>query len=74
MAPPRDPVGMEVSQMAVNWNATLWRGLAAEAQIAARKVGDGDVRLQTVMVSARYVAKAVRAERTERDEQRDEAM
>jgi hypothetical protein len=57
--------------MTINWNATLWRGLAAEARIAARKVGDGGGMLQTMLlVSARYVAKAVRAER---DEQRDKA-
>jgi hypothetical protein len=59
--------------MAINWNVAIWRGLAAEAQIAADKVGDVDVRLQTMMVSARYIAKAVRAERKERDEQRDKA-
>ena len=59
--------------MSINWQATLWRGLAAEARKAARKVGNSDVKLQTVMVSARYIAKAVRAERTERDEPGDKA-
>jgi hypothetical protein len=59
--------------MAINWNATLWRGLAAEARIAARKVGNTGVKLQTMMVAARWVVKAVRAERKERDEQRDKA-
>ena len=59
--------------MAINWNAAIWRGLAAEARTAARKVSNGDLRLQTLMVAARCVAKAVRAERTERGEQRDKA-
>jgi hypothetical protein len=59
--------------MAINWHATLWRGLAAEARNAARKVGNRDVRLQTVMIAARYAAKAARAERTERGEQKNKA-
>jgi len=62
-----------VWRMAINWNVAIWRSLVAEAQIAADKVGDVDVRLQTMMVSARNIAKAVRAERKERDEQRDKA-
>jgi hypothetical protein len=53
--------------MAINWNAALWRGLAAEARIAARKVGNRGVRLQTMIVAARSLVKAVRAERKERD-------
>jgi hypothetical protein len=60
-----------VWQMAINWNAAIWRGLAAEARTAARKVSNGDLRLQILMVAGRCDAKAMRAERTERDEQRD---
>jgi hypothetical protein len=59
--------------MAINWNATVWRGLAAEARSAARKLGNRGVRLQTMMVASRFLVKAVRAERKERGEQRDKA-
>lgn len=59
--------------MSINWQATLWRGLAAEARKAARKVGNSGVKRQTVMLAARCVTKAVRAERTARDEQGDKA-
>ena len=59
--------------MTINWNATLWRGLAAEARAAVYKVGKGSLRLQVALVATRYIAKAVRAERKERDEQRDRA-
>ena len=59
--------------MSINWEATLWRGLAAEARKAARKVGNSGVKLQTVMLAARCVTKAVRAERTARDEQGDKS-
>ena len=59
--------------MSINWQATLWRGLEAEARKAARKVGNSGVKLQTVMLAAHCVTKAVRAERTARDEQGDKA-
>jgi hypothetical protein len=59
--------------MAIKWDATIWRGLAVEARNAARKIGNRGVRLQIVMIAARYAAKAARAERTERDEQSDKA-
>jgi hypothetical protein len=63
--------------MAINWDATIWRGLAVEARNAARKFGNRAVRLQTVVLAARYAAKAARAEQSdeakERDEQSDKA-
>jgi hypothetical protein len=49
--------------MAINWHATLWRSLAAEARKAVRMIGNRDVKLQTAMIAVRYVVEAVRAER-----------
>jgi hypothetical protein len=59
--------------MAINWHAILWRGLAAEARKAMRKIGDRNLKLQTAMIAVRYVVAAVHAERTERGEQGDKA-
>jgi hypothetical protein len=59
--------------MAMNWHATLWRGLAAEARKAVRKIGNRNVKLQTAMIAVRYVVEAVHAERTERGEKSDKA-
>jgi hypothetical protein len=59
--------------MTLNWEATLWRGLAAEARNAARRTGNRNVKLQTAMIVARYVVKAVHADRAERGEKSDKA-
>ncbi len=59
--------------MPMNWPAVLWRGLSDEARSAARKLGNSDLKLQTLVVAARYIALAVRAERTERSKESDKA-
>jgi hypothetical protein len=55
----------------MNWHAVLWRGLSDEARNAARKVSNVHLKSQTVLLAARYIARAVRAERIERDQQSD---
>ena len=52
----------------MNWRTLLWRGLSDQARIATRKLGRKSLRVQTIMLAARYMAMAVRAERPERDE------
>ncbi len=40
---------------------------------AARTLGNPDLKLQTLVIAASYIALAVRAERTERDKESDKA-
>jgi len=51
--------------MTVNWNAILWRGLSSEARDAARKLDSEALKLPAILLAARYIAMAVRAERKE---------
>ena len=53
----------------MNWHAALWRGLSDEARIAARKVGNVDLKLHAILLAARYIALAVRSEREGKREQ-----
>lgn len=49
----------------------LWRGLSDEARTVARDVGNAALKLQTVLLAARYIAMAVRAERASENEHSD---
>lgn len=59
--------------MSTNWHAILWRGLSDEARTVARDVGNTELKLQTVLLAARYIAMAVRAERASENEHSDKA-
>jgi hypothetical protein len=60
-------------RMPMNWHATLWRGLSDEARVAARKVGNVDLKLHTILLAARYIVLAVRSEREGKSEQGSKA-
>jgi hypothetical protein len=44
------------------YEATLWRGLAEEARNAASRMKNRELRLQVLLVAARYLVLARRAE------------
>src|ERR1700719_4651541 len=48
--------------MPMTYPATLWRGLAREACNAAAQTKDPDLKLQVLLVAARYLVLARRAE------------
>ena len=49
--------------MPTEFSASMWRGLSDEARAAAALVGDENLRIQILLVAARYMVLAKRAER-----------
>ena len=49
--------------MTSNYRAWLWYQLAEEARAAAQTIKDKDLRLQVLLVAARYLVMAKRAEK-----------
>ena len=49
--------------MTSNYRAWLWCQLAEEARAAAQTIKDKDLRLQVLLVAARYLVMAKRAEK-----------
>lgn len=48
--------------MGANYRAQFWRGMAVQTRAAAKSVPDFDLKLHILLIAARYLAWARRAE------------